>query len=217
MLDVLWAAARATFDSLGHTIGAAFVGGFVGLVELYKTRKRGEPLMPGAWKSVAKPSLVAIGFVFAFHLGAASVRVEYQNDPPLRYSLGGSTDLASMLSPVPLDRWVPIKEFRDVALDWSQEREATVNGMASFSVLGPKPPRCRLRLITTHDKATVAVTDWIERPEPPPSFEERVDVPFTMAVPRGDGRLIYRLEITSEQPNGQMAASGELVFARVRP
>ena len=140
---------------------------------------------------------------------------EQPSEPALRYSLGGSTNVFSHY-PVPFGRWVPITEFRDVTLEWTRDREATVEGLISFSVLGPGEARCRLRLIDIAAGSPVAVTDWIGRPEPE-LFTERVDVPFIMAVPRGEGRMVYRLEITADIPNGDMVASAEIVFVSVRP
>ncbi|MBI1956562.1 MAG: hypothetical protein HYS38_09230 [Acidobacteria bacterium] len=213
-VDTITAAAAKTLESLGYTLGAIFVGLFVGAIRLYKKRK--EPGFKMSWDMLSAFiwPLLAVGYVFAFHLGATFVRVERQDEPPLRYSLGGSTNIYSYY-PVPYDRWVPITEFRDVTLEWTREREATVEGMVSFSMIG-QSSRCQLRLIDVISESTVAVTDWISRTEPQP-FSERMDVPFRVAVPRGEGRMIYRLEITSDGPNGECIASAEIVFAFVRP
>jgi hypothetical protein len=149
-----------------------------------------------------------------FNLGSTYVRIERQDEPAIRYSLGGSTNVYS--NAIVQNRWAPIHEFRDATIEWSSEREAAVEGMVSFGIIG-SGGRCRLRLIETGSGEAVAVSDWIGRPNEIPPLSERADVRFRMAIPRSDGVKTYRLEIISEQPNGTMVATGEIVFSFVRP
>jgi hypothetical protein len=217
MLETLWAAARATMESLGYTGGAIFVGAVVGLFRLFRNGQPGKRrVVSRQFLSVVAHSALAVGYVFAFHLGASYVRVEYQTEPAIRYSLGGSTNVFDYY-PVPFDRWAPITDFRDVTLEWTGEREAVAEGLVSFSVLGLGETRCRLRLVNVADGSVAGnPTDWISRPQPPP-LTDRIDVPFTIVIPRSEGRMVYRLEITADQPNGGMVASGEILFSRLKP